>query len=332
MRYISWLALTACLSSLGGGPAQLSDCRADQPLVPGSGQKSDKVGDDFEDEKWTYYFNNPKSSHEQDDQIRHPAGGSANGRWSESAKRGHPDVIQRVPTPEGGLAGSQGALKLRTLQSGIPNRISGQNMQDDLIVNVTGRLNGYVPVSNSPSIVVRVFLPPFDQWEQRTGNSFGLRGSLEKYHTYERRRETKENPDSYWPGIFIYFYSKADFRTKDSFAQLLLRADARGHDFWGPKITEPGWWTLGMSFTPDGQVHYYAHRGVEDLTAADHLSSQFPYGYRAEKFQSFFFDLVNRDDGSSWSTSWIIDDPSLYFLHNPFSSQPVQQQFNGRRR
>ena len=54
-----------------------------QPVVPGTGQKSDKVGDDFEDEKWSYNFNNPKSSHEQDDQIRYPAGGSVNGRWSE---------------------------------------------------------------------------------------------------------------------------------------------------------------------------------------------------------------------------------------------------------
>ena len=33
-----------------------------------------------------------------------------------------------------------------------------------------------------------------------------------------------------------------------------------GQDFAGPHITTPGWWTLGMSFSPDGQVHYYAAR------------------------------------------------------------------------
>src|SRR5476649_1307159 len=96
-----WTAIL-CGSCLLCGAVLPSGRLLAQALVPGSGQKSEKVGDDFEDEQWVYRFNNPKSSHEQDDQIRYPAGGSANGRWAESAKRGHPDVIQRVPTPEGG--------------------------------------------------------------------------------------------------------------------------------------------------------------------------------------------------------------------------------------
>ncbi len=293
-------------------------------LVPGSGQKSDKVGDDFEDEKWSYNFNNPKSSHEQDEQIRYPAGGSTNGRWSESAKRGHPDVIQRVATPPDGLSGSTGALRLRTLQSGIPNNISGQNQQDDLIVNVSGRLNGYLPASSSPSVVVRVYLPPFDQWEQRTGNSFGMRLSLDGYRAGDNKQDT------YWPGIFIHLYCKADSRIKESYAQLLLRGGPRGHDFWGPKITETGWWTLGMSVTPAGAVEYYAHAGVENLTEADFISSQYPYGFQAQRLQTFFFDLVNRDDGRSWSTEWIIDDPSLYYLRAPLPGQPSQPNQTGQ--
>ena len=61
-------------------------------------------------------------------------------------------------------------------------------MQDDLIVNVSGRLNGYLPASSSPSVVVRVFLPPFDEWEQRTGNSFGLRMSIDGYKPSEGKR------------------------------------------------------------------------------------------------------------------------------------------------
>ncbi len=38
----------------------------------------------------------------------------------EGMKRGQPDLIKRVPTPPGGLPGSQGSLLLRSLSTGIP--------------------------------------------------------------------------------------------------------------------------------------------------------------------------------------------------------------------
>ena len=65
--------------------------------------------------------------------------------------------------------------------------------------------------------------------------------------------------------------------------------------------------------TPDGKVHYYASPGVDDLTSEDHIASQYPYGFRCRQFHTFFFNVANRDDGRTWSTSWVIDDPSLYF-------------------
>ena len=288
-----------------------------QVVVPGTGIRADNAGDDFEDEKWAYVFKNPKSSHEQDEQMRVPAGHSTNGRWSESAKRGHPDVIKRVPTPPDGLPGSEGALLIQTLSSGVPGNISGQNQQDDLICNVSNRIGGYIPVSSSPNMVVRVAVPPFEKWEQRQGNSFGVRLSIDGAK-YDGTRDT------YWPGIFIYYFPPTSARGKDgkmqpreSYAQLVIRAGPVGQDLWGPKITEPGWWTLGMSCSPDGMIHYFAHAGVEDLTREDLISSQAPYGFRAERFQSLFFDVVNRDDGYSWSTSWIIDDPTLYYAKKP---------------
>jgi hypothetical protein len=67
-----------------------------------------------------------------------------------------------------------------------------------------------------------------------------------------------------------------------------------------------------MSFTPDGMVHYYARPGVEDLTAEDYITSQFPYGYRCERFRTFFYNVVNGDNGRTWSTAWIVDDPKVY--------------------
>ena len=69
-----------------------------------------------------------------------------------------------------------------------------------------------------------------------------------------------------------------------------------------------------MSFTPDGQVHYYAHPGVDDLTEADHMYSSFPYGTRCMYFDNFFVNVANWDNGKNWSTPWVIDDPAFYVI------------------
>ena len=85
-----------------------------------------------------------------------------------------------------------------------------------------------------------------------------------------------------------------------------------GAEVRGPDIKSTGWWTLGMSITPDGMVHYYIKQGVDDLTSDDYVTSQYPYGYRAEMFKTFFFNVCNRDDMRTQSTEWIVDDPAVY--------------------
>src|SRR5205085_12033119 len=74
---LSGIAL--CMVSFSGSSADAAG-----PLVPGTGEKLTKVGDDFEDPAWKYNFNSPKSSKNIDEQVRQPTGGSANGRWFES--------------------------------------------------------------------------------------------------------------------------------------------------------------------------------------------------------------------------------------------------------
>jgi hypothetical protein len=98
--------------------------------------------------------------------------------------------------------------------------------------------------------------------------------------------------------------------------QWRIRSDQRGYDFPGMPISQPGWWTVGMSVTPDGKVHYYARPGVEPLTTEDHIVSQFPYNYRAEHFKTFFFNVISGDDGKTWSTPMIVDDSHVYILDN----------------
>lgn len=286
-----------------------------EPLVPGTGKLQPKVGDDFEDEKWAYDYALPKSSNENDQQTRLPGGRSKNGRWFESALRGQPDLIKRVDTPEGGIPGSKGAMLMRSLSTGVPGRPSRQNQQDDLLADVGSKI-GATSVALSPSVVVRVYLPPWEEWEQRSGNTFGFRAGLRAY-TYKKNDKGRRSSggmslEPYWPGMFIYYCCKNDPRYKTDSALLTIRGDQLGHDFYGPRITEPGWWTLGMSFTPDGMVHFYGHAGVEPLTAQDLLASKYPYGFKCETFQTFFFDIISPDDGKSWSTPWIVDDPMVY--------------------
>jgi hypothetical protein len=278
-----------------------------------------QVGDDFEDPDWTYIPNNPKSTEDINERQNMPIGKSKNGRWFEGIKRGHPDIVKRVATPPGGLPGSNGALLLQSLYTGIPNRPSGQMHQEDFIANVQYKMGGTISISQAPSVTTRVFLPPIDQWDNRSGPHFAFRAALETTKTTQKQRlffsSTEQEDEIYWPGLFIILESKSQTKQEHDYAYFRVRANRGGGDMKGPAITTTGWWTLGMSFSPDGAVHYYAKPGVEDLTQQDYITSQFPYGYRCERFRSFFYNVVNGDDGQHWTTPWIVDDPKMFVLN-----------------
>ena len=284
-----------------------SSAQGSSPLVPGTGSFLVDCSDDFEDPGWSFKLNLPKSSHEQDERQRSPGGFSKNKLWHEGAKRGTPDIVRRVATPPGGLPGSTGALLMQTRLSGIPGRLTGEQQQDDLLLKFDRQINRSIPVSWRPSCTVRVYIPPFVEWEQRTGASFGVRADC--------RGDTPDGyVDAYWPGMFILFRDGDDKRYKQDHAQLSIRANSRGQDMASIKIMEPGWWTLGMSFTPDGEIHYYASEGIDDLTSDDYLTSNYAYSYKCLSFRNFFFNVANMDNGRSWSTAWVIDDPKIYVL------------------
>ena len=194
--------------------------------------------------------------------------------------------------------------------------------QDDFVANVQYRLKSRIDVAEVPNVTTRVYLPPIAEWEKRTGPHFGFRLALETTALVEKetgffgmKRREMDN-EVYWPGMFIEFTSKAVSGGEHDYAAIRVRGNKNGGDFIGPQITTTGWWTLGLSVTPDGMVHYYASPGVDDLTEQDYITSQFPYGYRAERFRTFFYNVCSADDGKRWSTSWIVDDPQV-FLARP---------------
>lgn len=284
-------------------------------LIPGTGTLVDEVGDHFEDENWSYVPELPKGSGSLNHVDNFPAGYSVNGRWSESTYRGQPCIVKRVPTPAGGLKNSNGALQLRSLHTGVPGHLSYQMQQDDLLCNINTKLGGYIPVSWNPNFVVRVFLPPWEQWEDRTGPSFGVRADLmgTKIDNNVRfRRFSSPETEQYWPGLFICHQRKQETADGKPLAYFIIRAGNQGEDLSGPVIKETGWWTIGMSFTGDGKVHYFASPGVDRLTKDDYIGSYYPHGFRADRFQTFFFNVVNNDNGRTWSTPWVVDDCMFY--------------------
>lgn len=282
---------------------------ADQPVVPGTGVLITGVGDDLEDPGWAYQTLAPKSSRNIDDRENGPLARSVNGRWLEGPHRGTPDLLERIPTPAGGLEGSKGSLLIRTLHPGIPGKLSNQSQQDDIMVNVHKRLGRSVAASELPNCVVRVYAPPFEQWEPRSGGTFGFR--LDCWGSKPGKGEVEQ----YWPGIFVNYQEPKSSRDRKPHAYMSIRGNSMGHDIQGPEI-HPGWYTMGMSVTADGMCHFYAKEGIDDLTEDDHLASYYCYGYRARRMDLFFFNILTQDNGKTWSTPWIIDDPKFYAKHD----------------
>ena len=299
-RTVAFLLFTLALVSFAHRGA-----KAAAPFVPGTGVFLEDCCDNFENPEWSYRYNHPKSSHEQDEKQRSPGGRSNNNLWHEGGKRGTPDLVKRVETPLGGIPGSTGSLMFATRNSGIPGRVANSQQQDDLLMLFDKKLGRSIPMAWQPSATVRVYLPPFEEWENRTGPQFGMRCDC-----------TGRNPDgtveAYWPGMFVLFQSETSKNVKQDSAKISVRGDRLGHDIRKVDIAEPGWWTLGLSFTADGQVHYYASEGVDDLTSEDHIMSSFPYSMKCITFNNFFFNVANWENGRSWSSKWVIDDPKIF--------------------
>lgn len=309
-----------CTRLLIGMAALVGICAApingySSPMVPGTGKVLHEIFDNFENEGWHFEHNHPKSSRNMDGRERLPIGESTNGLWYEGYKRGQPDVVKRVKTPPGGLPGSEGALMLKTLQSGIPGRGSRIDQQDDLILDSTPV--GNIWTKDAPSVVVHVYFPPWQEWENSSHWHFGMRCCVRGEMPPKLRGgflgmfKGRRKVDRYWPGMFIKFNSEEDTGSADS-ATLFLRADEYGSDFPFMDIKETGWWTFGFSFTPDGAVHYYASQGVDPLTQSDYLTTKFPYGAKTKRLETLFLNVCSQNNRKSWSTGFIIDDPKIY--------------------
>ncbi|MFV0446754.1 MAG: hypothetical protein ACK5Q5_24540 [Planctomycetaceae bacterium] len=296
-------------------------------FVPGRGTLM--TTDNFETEKWGMNYNLPKSSKEEDEQIRYPLAVSTNGRWKEGPKRGIPDVVKVIDTPAGGIAGSTKSLLIRSKDTGIPGRLSYSQKQDDLVI-----VSNSMGLGNSPSVVTRIYLPDWDEWENRQGVHFGMRvglqGPIKKVPENDSRFFRRNRPttviEPYYPGYFFQFNPKENSKNGQDSVTLLIRANEYGQDMPGPTITQSGWYTFGMSISPDARVHYYMKPGVDDLTEADFITTTYPYAIPGTTFNTLFYNICNGDDGKTWSTPIVIDDPQVFYGQSSRPAQTAQQQ------
>ncbi len=149
---------------------------------------------------------------------------------------------------------------------------------------------------------------------------FAFRAAVETTITETKNQflfSSKEKKDEiYWPGLFIVRDTKKVDGQMVPTAHFRVRADRRGGDFMGPEIPTMGWWTLGISFTPDGLVHYFAKPGVEDTDSRRLHRHSHAVWIQGGRVRSFFYNVVNGDNGKDWSTDWIVDDPKFYIIKN----------------
>ena len=144
------------------------------------------------------------------------------------------------------------------------------------------------------------------------------------------KEKGKDETEPYWPGIFVNYKRPADRRKNEAPAFWVIRASNPGGDYQQTPIKESGWYTLGMSFTGDGMIHYYIHKGGEDLTAADRVASQFPVQLSMLVLHRRLLRLFGSNDGQNWTTGWVIDDPAVFLAYPPRALHARASTFEGQ--
>lgn len=256
--------------------------------------------DDFEDIKWNYNYQNHMSS---------------NKLWRSGSGFGEPELLARVPTPDGGINGSAGALEIRTNNIELFDNGSSpghRSMEKLLTAEYKKNSEHRITRANRPVFIVRVWLPPFNLWIKEN--------SKEDYYNFGFRHEAfPKNGDKYYPSLWLHYdnsLSQPWFRcrifpigTKKPLVDIAI-----------VPIRQPYWWTLAVAFDEDGIDHYYARPGVGIPTEKDEIfnATQFRtrYGIATPSMDYVlysFFHLGYPEAGNA-SPPFVIDDYELWIV------------------
>lgn len=135
------------------------------------------------------------------------------------------------------------------------------NQKDLLTAEFEEKLGRKLNRADQPVFVVRVWIPPINQWAKDC--DFGFRHAARS-----KRLITSQNTTGdYYPSIWLTNHPHTGARFFFRIGYDMQRApDIRG----GP-IKEPGWWTPALAFDENGVGHYYTSLGVDLPTEEDEM-------------------------------------------------------------
>lgn len=249
------------------------ESRADEVYTPlsilGRTNRLAPLCDDFEDSNW-----------------------HIEGLWrgGNPSGRGTPELITRVTTPLGGKVGSTGALEIRT------NSIDSDespDQEDFLTAEYTPRLGRRLTLADQPVFLVRVWLPPFNQWGAYY--RFGFR------HEYFLMNGSKT-----YSSIFLEYKKRAGPKPV-----VIIRIDKNEYANPNWVIDRDGWWTLAVGFDEKGVDYFYAYPGLGIPTGKEKIfdGGQIRGGddTSIDYFNYSFFSLMYLPTGNA-SPPIVIDD------------------------
>jgi hypothetical protein len=93
-------------------------------------------------------------------------------------------------------------------------------------------LGGAIPAHQTPSVVTRVFLPPVDKWENRSGCHFAFRLALDTTIQEVTRgffsSSTASKREIFYPGVFVDFEAREETGLDYDTASIRIRANESG--------------------------------------------------------------------------------------------------------
>lgn len=221
--------------------ASCSSCVPRQ-MILGRSIRLDTLCDDFEDPKWHFDYQTHVDYR---------------GFWR-TDDHGEPDLLRRIKTPDGGKAGSGGALELRTNDNDA-------KPDQDCLLTIEFKNRRTLTRADQPVFIVRVWLPPFEEWNAGVLN-FGFRQTA-------RIDEKTDYYQSIWlfhDGHKPLWFLRNGIAYSDG-TQLNFNDMIKGY------IAHSNWWTLAIAYDERGVGHYYAAPGTDTPTEKDELinTSQF---------------------------------------------------------
>ena len=242
-----------------------------------------------------------------------------------------PTRSKSIPTPPAACAGSQQALLLRTLNSGIP----GYALQRRPAGRPDRQLPRTPPRRHPRRRTPQLHRPRLPAAGRAVGTALrpAVRLPRQPVDGHHRRKTTgffssgsSTEVEPYWPGMWIHF--RANAHQEHQGRHGLHRRPRRPH---GPRLPRPrdrpssaG----GRSACRSPPTAWCTTTPAPASTSSPPPTTSrrsIPYSYTARDFRTYFFDVCNRNDGRTWSTPFVIDDPKLYVVRTPAASTSIVQ-------